>query len=103
MIYGIPVAHNGKSHELAQGTGQFTGPKPAILLYIYLYISFYVFKKKKREKKRQNYHLMTEMRECGECPTTDSCFSPQSVGKIDLHARLLFSLNLCKGHFCYFV
>lgn len=59
MIYGIPVAHNGKSHELAQGTGQFTGPKPAIL-YISLSIYIYVFK-----KKQKNYHLMIEMRECG--------------------------------------
>lgn len=48
MIYGIPVAHNGKSHELAQGTGQFTGPKPAILyIYLSLYISMYLKKNKK--------------------------------------------------------
>jgi len=37
-MYGIPVAHNGKSHELAQGMRVFTGPKPAILTYICFYV-----------------------------------------------------------------
>lgn len=39
MMYDIPVAHNGKSHELAQGTEWFTGHKPAIL---YICINYYL-------------------------------------------------------------
>lgn len=58
MMYDIPVAHNGKSHELAQGTDQFAGPKPAIYIYIYFWVA--------------NYHLINKMR---ECETTNIPFS----------------------------